>query len=143
MEKNFTINQVAERLNVHPKTVYNLLDRHELSGIKVGRVWRISEKALEEYISRNSYFNKPLALEESEVCESVWQDYMSAEQLKLPDHIAKKFQGKKIELVETNEGILIKPIEDPIRILRGFLEGGQFTTDVYLRQKREEKELEL
>jgi hypothetical protein len=67
---------------------------------------------------------------------------LKAEQLNLPEHIAKKLQGKKIELVETNEGILIKPIEDPIKELRGFLAGGKFTSEAYLEQKRRDKELE-
>ena len=29
-----------------------------------------------------------------------------AEQLNLPEHLAKKLRGRKIELIETNEGIL-------------------------------------
>lgn len=65
-----------------------------------------------------------------------------AEQLNLPEHIAKKLKGRKIEFVETNEGILIKPVEDPIKELRGFLEGSKFTTEDYLQQKNQDKELE-
>jgi hypothetical protein len=68
---------------------------------------------------------------------------LKAEQLNLPEHIAKKLKGRKIELIETNEGILIKPIEDSIKELRGFLEGGKFTTKAYLEQKKLDKELEL
>lgn len=51
------------------------------------------------------------------------------EQLNLPEHIAKKLKGRKIEFIETNDGILIKPVEDPIKELRGFLEGSKFTMD--------------
>jgi len=65
-----------------------------------------------------------------------------AEQLNLPEHIAKKLKGRKIEFVETSEGILIKPVEDPIKELRGFLEGSKFTTEAYLQQKHQDKELE-
>ena len=65
-----------------------------------------------------------------------------AEQLNLPEHIAKKLKGRKIEFIETNEGILIKPIDDPITEIRGFLEGSKLTTEAYLRQKSQDKELE-
>ncbi|ADY55397.1 hypothetical protein Sgly_1071 [Syntrophobotulus glycolicus DSM 8271] len=65
-----------------------------------------------------------------------------ADQLNLPEHIAKKLKGRKIEFVETNEGILLRPVEDPIKELRGFQEGSKFTTEAYLQQKRQDKELE-
>lgn len=65
-----------------------------------------------------------------------------ADQLNLPEHIAKKLKGRKIEFIETNEGILIKPVEDPVKELRGFLEGSKFTTENYLQQKKRDKELE-
>lgn len=65
-----------------------------------------------------------------------------AEQFNLPEHIAKKLKGCKIEFVETSEGILIKPVEDPIKELRGFLEGSRFTTEKYMEQKKQDRELE-
>jgi hypothetical protein len=65
-----------------------------------------------------------------------------SEQLNLPEHIAKRLKGRKIKFIETNEGILIKPVEDSIKELRGFLEGSKFTTEVYLQQKRQDKEME-
>lgn len=36
-----TVEDVAARLQVHPKTVYRLLDSGALRGVKVGRVWRV------------------------------------------------------------------------------------------------------
>jgi hypothetical protein len=65
-----------------------------------------------------------------------------AEQLNLPEHIAKKFRGSKIEFIETNEGVLLKTVEDPIKQLRGFLKESKFTTEQYLNQKRQDKEIE-
>jgi hypothetical protein len=65
-----------------------------------------------------------------------------AEELNLPKHIAKRLKGHKVEFVEINEGVLIKPIEDPIKELRGFQEGSKFTTESYLRQKHQDKALE-
>ena len=66
-----------------------------------------------------------------------------AEQLNLPRHIAQKLKGQKVELIETSEGILIKPVKDPIKQLRGILKGSEFTTEAYLEQKRFDKKLEL
>ncbi|MEW6622348.1 MAG: AbrB/MazE/SpoVT family DNA-binding domain-containing protein [Bacillota bacterium] len=65
-----------------------------------------------------------------------------SDQLNLPEHIARKLKGRKIEFIETNDGILIKPVEDPIKELRGFLEGSKFTTEAYLQQKRRDREIE-
>ncbi|MDI6879684.1 MAG: hypothetical protein QMC95_13050 [Desulfitobacteriaceae bacterium] len=65
-----------------------------------------------------------------------------AEQLNLPEHITKTLKGRKIELIETNEGGLIKPTDDTITEIRGFLQGGKLTTEAYFRQKSQDKELE-
>ncbi len=68
---------------------------------------------------------------------------MNTEQLKLPESIAEKIKGNRIELIETDEGILIRPIQcNPIKELRGFLKGSKFTTENYLKQKQQEKELD-
>ncbi|MEW5931995.1 MAG: helix-turn-helix domain-containing protein [Bacillota bacterium] len=50
MERALTVPQVAERLSVHPKTVYNMLVRGELRGVKVGRVWRVPAEELEIFL---------------------------------------------------------------------------------------------
>lgn len=67
---------------------------------------------------------------------------LKSEQLNLPEEIAKRLKGKEIELLETKEGILLKPVEDPIKMARGFLKGGKLTTERYMKLKKEEKELE-
>ena len=68
---------------------------------------------------------------------------IKSEELNLPEEIAKKLKGKELEIVETKEGILLKPImEDPIKAARGFLKGSRFTSERYMRLKQEEKELE-
>jgi hypothetical protein len=64
------------------------------------------------------------------------------EQFNLPRHIAQKLKGQKVELIETSEGILIKPVKDPIKELRGILQGSEFTTEAYLQQKSLDKEME-
>ena len=45
-----TPKQVAELMQVNLRTVYNLINRQELTAKKVGRVWRIYESAVHEYM---------------------------------------------------------------------------------------------
>lgn len=67
---------------------------------------------------------------------------MKSEQLNLPKEIARKLKGKVVELLETKEGILLKPLEDPIKDARGSLKGSSLSSERYMQLKREEKELE-
>lgn len=67
---------------------------------------------------------------------------LKPEQLNFPEEIAKKLKGKKVEIIETKEGILLKPVEDPIKEARGFLKGYHFSSERYLQTKKEEKRLE-
>jgi excisionase family DNA binding protein len=48
--KAYTIEEVAAILKVHPRTINRLLERGELRGVKVGRLWRIPEEALTAYL---------------------------------------------------------------------------------------------
>ena len=50
MPKAYTVEEVAQILKVHPRTVYRMLDRGELKGFKVGTVWRISQPTLEAFM---------------------------------------------------------------------------------------------
>ena len=63
--------------------------------------------------------------------------------LRLPERIAKRLRGKKIEVAEVQEGILLKASGHPISEARGFLKGRRFTTQRYLEMKKIEKELEF
>jgi excisionase family DNA binding protein len=47
----FTIDEVAEILKVNPRTVNRLIERGELKAAKVGRVYRITEQALNEFLN--------------------------------------------------------------------------------------------
>ncbi len=62
--------------------------------------------------------------------------------LRLPESIAKRLRGKRIEIAEIKEGILLKPTGNPIAEARGFLKGKRFTTQKYLEMKMTEKELD-
>ena len=67
---------------------------------------------------------------------------MKSDQLDLPQEMTKKFEGKRVELIETVEGILLKPLEDPIKETRGSLKGSRFSSQKYVEYKTKEKGLE-
>jgi hypothetical protein len=67
---------------------------------------------------------------------------LEGEHINLPKRILKKFKGKKIEILETDEGILLKPAEDSIKQARGILKGCRFNSKTYNKQKQKDKELE-
>ena len=52
MEALLTTQEVANILKVTVRTVYSLLEGGELQGVKVGRVWRVSEDDLQAFIAR-------------------------------------------------------------------------------------------
>jgi len=49
--KMYSIEEVADMLNVNRNTVRRMLIRGELKGIKVGRLWRIKEEDLKEFLA--------------------------------------------------------------------------------------------
>jgi excisionase family DNA binding protein len=48
----FILNDVAEILCVHPKTVKRLAAESLIPGMKIGRVWRFRESELDAYIAQ-------------------------------------------------------------------------------------------
>ena len=52
LEKFYTPEEVAEKLSVRGNTVRKWLNDGILKGLKVGRVWRIKETELQEFIKR-------------------------------------------------------------------------------------------
>jgi len=49
-ERLLTIEEVADRLIVHPNTVRRLIKTGQLKAVKVGRLYRVLEKDLLEFI---------------------------------------------------------------------------------------------
>ncbi len=45
-----TVPEVSEALCVGKNRVYELLDKGELSGFQIGRIWKIPRESLEVYI---------------------------------------------------------------------------------------------
>ena len=50
MEKFFTTEQVANILQVHPFTILKFIKSGKLKGIKLGRVYRIKESDVQEFL---------------------------------------------------------------------------------------------
>ncbi|MHC1728421.1 MAG: hypothetical protein AB9866_20870 [Syntrophobacteraceae bacterium] len=67
---------------------------------------------------------------------------LAGNMLKLPERIAKRLRGKKIQITEVEGGILLKPTDRPIAEAKGFLRGRGFSSSEYLETKKAEKELE-
>lgn len=53
-EKYYTVQQIASLLQVHWQSVLNYIKRGELEAIQLGRGYRISEKALQDFIGNHS-----------------------------------------------------------------------------------------
>lgn len=70
MEMLFTVEQVAERLQLSPLTVQRQLKRGVLRGIKKGRQWRVPESAIVE--------NSEIAPRVPEA-EAIWQGMTSGD----------------------------------------------------------------
>lgn len=60
----------------------------------------------------------------------------------LPPAIFQKIQGKKAQLIETEEGILIHPINENISKARGILKGSPFNSKTFIEQKKSDKTFE-
>lgn len=67
---------------------------------------------------------------------------LKAEELNLPESIAKKLKGRKVEISEEGGCIIIKPVEDSVTKAFGMFKGGNLSTEKFLIQKIAEKELE-
>ncbi len=50
MEKYFTTEQVSNILQVHPFTILKFIKEGKLKGIKLGRVYRIKESDVQEFL---------------------------------------------------------------------------------------------
>ena len=58
MEKYFTTEQVANILQVHPFTILKFIKSGKLKGIKLGRVYRIKESDVQEFLEERMTVTK-------------------------------------------------------------------------------------
>lgn len=45
-----TVEEVADRLLLNPRTVYRMIDQGELHAVRAGRLWRIPKESLARYL---------------------------------------------------------------------------------------------
>lgn len=50
-----TVEQVADTLRVHWQTILNYIKNGKLEALKLGKGYRISQKALDKFIKNNKY----------------------------------------------------------------------------------------
>ena len=53
-EKIYTTEQVAKILQIHPLTVLKYIKSGKLKGVRLGRVYRIRENALQRFLDQES-----------------------------------------------------------------------------------------
>jgi excisionase family DNA binding protein len=49
-----TLREVAKYLRVVPLTVYRMINRDDLTAIKVGNEWRVRREDLQDYLNRST-----------------------------------------------------------------------------------------
>ena len=49
-----TVSEVAKELRLHEETIKRFLRSGNLQGVKVGKVWRVKQDKLEEFLERGS-----------------------------------------------------------------------------------------
>lgn len=50
MTKIYTIHELEEVLQVTQRTIYNWIKDGKLKAIKIGRTWRVTQEALDEFL---------------------------------------------------------------------------------------------
>lgn len=53
-EEYYSPQQISDKFNVKPRTVYAWIRQGRLKAIKLGDLWRIPQSALEEFIEASS-----------------------------------------------------------------------------------------
>ena len=95
MAELITLEEVADYLRVTKKTVYRLLESGRIPAIKVGRQWRFSKSAVDEWLRANSVGIKAniLVIDDEDVIRALFKETL--EEL-----------GHKVVAVETaSEGL--------------------------------------
>ena len=67
---------------------------------------------------------------------------MQSETLNLPEPMALKLRGKKVELTENDNAIIIRPVQNAIDVACGMLRSDGHAVDRFMERKRLEKSIE-
>ena len=71
IERFLTTEQVANILQVHPFTILKFLKEGKLKGVKLGRVYRIKESDVHEFLEERMTKSKPAKVKDSVPQEEV------------------------------------------------------------------------
>ncbi|HBY64791.1 MAG TPA: hypothetical protein DEG42_00015, partial [Acholeplasmataceae bacterium] len=52
--KLYTIEEISKILKVTERTVYNFISKNNLQAVKIGKYWRVTETALQEFINQGT-----------------------------------------------------------------------------------------
>ncbi len=52
--KLYTIEEVSGILKVTPRTIYNFIKHNNLKAVKIGKYWRVTDAALQEFINQGT-----------------------------------------------------------------------------------------
>jgi excisionase family DNA binding protein len=53
-EEFFTVEELADLLKVHPRTIQRIIQRKEMPAVRVGRQWRFRREWVAEWIEKNT-----------------------------------------------------------------------------------------
>jgi len=67
---------------------------------------------------------------------------LKTKDLNLPEPIATKLKGTRVEVVETGDGILLRPLAASVLSARGILKGKGLTTKEFAELTKEDKSRE-
>lgn len=63
IERFFTTEQVADILQVHPLTILKFIKQGKLRGVKIGRVYRIQESYVKQFLDERTMHGSKLKTE--------------------------------------------------------------------------------
>ena len=101
-----TLEEVADYLRVTKKTIYRLLERHDIPATKVGRQWRFDKASIDTWLNQNSVETKVSIIvidDDKELC-SLFKDTLE----ELGHTITTVNDSSKgLELVKSNDYDLV------------------------------------
>ena len=50
----YTLDEIADIIGVGKRTIYNYIKTKQIKAVKIGRAWRITDKALEEFLEQGT-----------------------------------------------------------------------------------------
>lgn len=76
--KIYTVNEVAEKLSITVRTLYNYIKNGDLKAVKIGKYWRITEDNLRAFLENGTKKAEADGWEDPDV-EEISEDELPAE----------------------------------------------------------------